>query len=201
MFRQSFLVVLGFACGVFVASCRGPDPIALVPLPPGVAYPWRTQTGAPTPAEFAAIRRARLVVWNGALGADHYTHNWQPLPAFLAPSLQPESSIAATDTGSESGSGPGSERAGQVLTQPQFVTGGNDEPQVDDTRASPAARADAINLNSATSEELESLSGIGPSLASRIVEARPYREVDDLLRVRGIGPSTLARLAELVVAE
>jgi competence protein ComEA len=42
------------------------------------------------------------------------------------------------------------------------------------------------------------LPGIGPVLAGRIVEDRtangPYRQAADLLRVKGIGPATLARL-------
>ncbi len=55
-----------------------------------------------------------------------------------------------------------------------------------------------LSLNLATAEELERLPGIGPVLARRIVEDRgrngQYRSVDDLLRVKGIGPKTLARL-------
>ena len=58
----------------------------------------------------------------------------------------------------------------------------------------PAARIapSLLNLNTATLGELESLPGIGPVLARRIVEARPYRSVDDLGRVEGIGRVRLA---------
>jgi len=38
------------------------------------------------------------------------------------------------------------------------------------------------------------LPGIGPVLARRIVEGRPYARVEDLLKVKGIGPATLERL-------
>lgn len=66
-------------------------------------------------------------------------------------------------------------------------------------RASPGA---AININRANSEELESLPGIGPALAARIVESRrsegPFRTVDELERVSGIGPVLLERLRPLV---
>jgi competence protein ComEA len=48
-----------------------------------------------------------------------------------------------------------------------------------------------IDLNSATWVEWSQLPGIGPVLAKRIVEDReqngPFRDVDDLNRVRGIG--------------
>lgn len=58
-----------------------------------------------------------------------------------------------------------------------------------------------VDLNRAGREELESLPGIGPALAGRILESRsrdgPFRTVEDLLRVPGIGPATLERLRSL----
>ncbi len=56
----------------------------------------------------------------------------------------------------------------------------------------------SIDLNSASATELEGLPGIGPTLAARIIAARPLARVDDLLRVQGIGPVRLARLRALV---
>lgn len=56
---------------------------------------------------------------------------------------------------------------------------------------------DLIDLNKATSAELQDLRGIGPSLAGRIVayrDATPFQSVDQLTDVRGIGPKTLARI-------
>jgi hypothetical protein len=53
------------------------------------------------------------------------------------------------------------------------------------------ALAIPVDLNRASAEELESLPGIGPELARRIVEGRPYAAVDELRRVPGIGPTRL----------
>ena len=52
-----------------------------------------------------------------------------------------------------------------------------------------------VNINSATRDQLDGLKGIGPTKAQAIIDYRrqhgPYRNVDDLLSVPGIGPETL----------
>lgn len=55
-----------------------------------------------------------------------------------------------------------------------------------------------ISLNSASSAELDSLPGVGPVIAERIVHNRPYAAIEDLLKVPGIGPRTVERLTALV---
>jgi competence protein ComEA len=66
----------------------------------------------------------------------------------------------------------------------------------------PRAPAAPLALNSATAAELEELPGIGPALAARIVALRDsaggFRNLDDLAKVRGIGPATLAKLKPLL---
>ena len=48
-----------------------------------------------------------------------------------------------------------------------------------------------LDPNSADEEQLRQLPGVGPQLASRIVEGRPYQSADDLRQVPGLGDSVL----------
>ncbi|MCI0568296.1 MAG: helix-hairpin-helix domain-containing protein [Acidobacteria bacterium] len=63
-------------------------------------------------------------------------------------------------------------------------------------------KAPRVNLNTATAEDLTSLPGIGPSYAKRIVDYRekngPFKRVEDLLNVQGIGEKTLEKIRDRV---
>lgn len=69
--------------------------------------------------------------------------------------------------------------------------------------AAPSFAAEGkVNVNEASSEQLTLLPRVGPAIAERIVEFRkengPFKTVDDLLLVRGIGEKTLGLMKPYV---
>ncbi len=71
--------------------------------------------------------------------------------------------------------------------------------EADGTGAGDGATSGPININTASVAALQQLPGIGPALATEIDRSRtaqgPFRSVNDLTRVSGIGDATVARLA------
>lgn len=66
----------------------------------------------------------------------------------------------------------------------------------------PGADTDLVNINTAASFELESLPGIGPTTAQKIIEYRdangPFISTEDIINVSGIGPGTYERIKDLI---
>lgn len=62
--------------------------------------------------------------------------------------------------------------------------------------------AGLVNINTASAAELQTLSGIGPSMAQSIIDERskngPFASVDDLMRVSGIGEKKLAKIKDCI---
>ena len=90
-----------------------------------------------------------------------------------------------------------------IPTQDEAKRGGGPPPAAGGTGATPgAASPGPIDLNSASAEQLDTLPGVGPATATKIVADReangPYGSVEDLGRVSGIGPKKLEELKDLV---
>ena len=75
-----------------------------------------------------------------------------------------------------------------------------------DSGASPTSGAGAssglVNINTASAAELQTLSGIGPSMAQSIIDERTqngaFASVDDLMRVSGIGEKKLSKIKDRI---
>lgn len=75
-------------------------------------------------------------------------------------------------------------------------------PATSGTESSSAAQEAKVNINTATSAQLESLPGIGPAIAARIIEYRethgPFERIEDIKNVRGIAEGRFGAIADLI---
>lgn len=76
------------------------------------------------------------------------------------------------------------------ITIPQLP---NDEDQ-----ESPEGDSECISINNGSQEQLETLDGVGPSTALKIIQGRPYMVLEDLLNVSGIGEATFNKFKESI---
>lgn len=71
-----------------------------------------------------------------------------------------------------------------------------------ETGSSTPAAGGKININTASSEELQTLNGVGPGLAQRIIEYREtsgkFASVEDLKNVSGIGEKTFEKMKDMI---
>lgn len=82
---------------------------------------------------------------------------------------------------------------GLLAVQPLFAQSAQSR-----TDSKPAKPAAIVNLNTATSAELETLPGVGAKMAARIIEYRqkkgPFKKIEELMNVQGIGEKNFLKL-------
>ncbi len=72
------------------------------------------------------------------------------------------------------------------------------------SKASPKATAtEKVNLNTATLDQLQTLPGVGPAVAKRILEHRTkvgkFNKIEEILNVKGIGEKRFQRMKDRLV--
>ena len=74
----------------------------------------------------------------------------------------------------------------------------NQSAKVSSSNKKSAMNSGIVNINTADSDELQTLNGIGPKMAERIIEYRqsngPFKSIEEFQNVRGIGPKTFEKL-------
>jgi competence protein ComEA len=181
------LVVLG---GVFFFLRRPqPEPITILPPEP-------TATSLPTPTPrllcvyvSGAVARPDVyelppdsIVKDAIEAAGGPTGEADLNRINLARRVQDEEQIYVPQKGEESP--PVSPPSGPSLSSPSGQKG------------------DKVNINTATAEELDTLPGVGPSIAQRIIDYRtthgPFQSIEDIKKVKGIGDATFEELKDKI---
>ena len=87
------------------------------------------------------------------------------------------------------------------LGKPDFIAVPNEDQPQRSVQDKPAL----LNINTASAAELETLSGIGPQMAQRIIQYREehgnFTSVEALTKVKGLGEKTLEKLKPFISVE
>lgn len=92
------------------------------------------------------------------------------------------------------------DQAQPIITSPVVRSEGIELEAAGDTAV--ATAGEIVNINSATVAELDTLPGIGPSTAEKIVEYRdsngPFATIDEIMSVSGIGPAKFEQIQAFI---
>jgi len=74
------------------------------------------------------------------------------------------------------------------------------EEVLSDSSSDSGTSGPVLNINTASSGDLENLSGIGPVTATKIIEGRPYSDVQELLNRKIVGNATFEKIKDKISA-
>lgn len=61
-------------------------------------------------------------------------------------------------------------------------------------------QSEKININTASAEDLDNITGVGPAYAKNIIDYRdangPFQKIEDIVNVKGIGPKTFEKMKD-----
>lgn len=77
---------------------------------------------------------------------------------------------------------------------------GVSQPQITQTTENKAVANTNININSASAEQLDTLKGVGPVTAQKIISGRPYSNIDELLNKKIVSKTVFAQIKDQIQA-
>jgi competence protein ComEA len=185
------VVVLAAAAALFVwLRPSAPPPELSIPMAPGAA------AGGASPTEATAGPAAEGDVYAHAAGAVARPGVYRLAPGSRVTDLVDAAGGLAADAAPDHLNLAAPVTDGQQVYVPRVGEAAPPGPPGASTPAGP------LDLNTATADELDELPGVGPATAQAILDHRerngPFRAVEELLEVRGIGEAKLEALRDLV---
>jgi competence protein ComEA len=200
------LLVWALSLGAVAFVARRPAPVAveIIPPPTATATPAPTATFTPAPLRVyvsgsvvrpdvyaldpgAIVRDAIAAAGGFRSDANREAINLAtPLLDGAQVHVPPQAEVVVTPPAGVSAPAPTPEPPAAAVVPAAGV------------RAAPAGK---ININTASLAELDTLPGVGPVTAQRIVDGRPYAQIEDIKRVRGIGDATFEKLQPLITTQ
>jgi competence protein ComEA len=181
---------LAGAGGIWLASSppRG-NPIELLPPPTPVPIQVHVTGAVANPGVYALPVDSR--VQDAIQAAGGFAENANDTAVNLATLLEDGAQISVA--------------AKKPTSQPSTAAGVEQGSEKNEGQPPPPNLDSPININTATQEELESLPGIGPVTAQKIIEYRetngPFIGIEDIQKVSGIGPATFEKLRDLITVD
>lgn len=111
-----------------------------------------------------------------------------PAPSTTAPATTATPAPAATPATPTIASRP------NLKPNPSASTASTNTPSAKPTSSSPTKNPGTVSVNSATAEELATVEGLPAKVAQAIVSKRPFKSLDDLAKIKGMGARLLAKV-------
>jgi competence protein ComEA len=74
-------------------------------------------------------------------------------------------------------------------------------PKASESKMAPAPKVELLDINSATSDQLDALPGIGKAYSAKIIAGRPYKGKDDLVQKNIVPQATYDKIKDKVIAK
>ena len=75
------------------------------------------------------------------------------------------------------------------------------QPAAKSDKMAPAPKAELLDINSATADELKALKGVGDAYSAKIIAGRPYKGKDELLQKKIVPEKTYAEIKDKIIAK